>query len=835
MGSKKSLGLRKAVIEFLALPGIKRFLSKFDNPRQMLFMHYCLLYLKIYQPSCSFDINVSDRYPSRSNDKDEDDDDKHDKHDKHVADEDDSPDPHLEGCVIAKQLIKTGQHIPSLDGWLAGLEDDVDLTFKGETDFSIIHTSRNGNANLLLGPARFVNHDCNPNCSFSRKGKKISLRAIKDIHPGQEVTVTYAKNYFGYRNRECRCVTCEIRGVNGFGPPNEYPSDEDSDDTDFLTKLKRRNRKSYRLNAAAAVTEPEVLLLSTEVPIDTVDSETTPQSSRSPSAGAEVDTPATSIEPDHVEVVSTKFERPKDVPLKSRLRQRAGYIDALEDTLFKFTFDDDDDNFNNTREEWRHVCRSLSKETRELYTFHDYIFHKLSDLGRYKDLQRFYYSSPIDADPDLTLDCVNCGSPFFGPDDKVAPRRLPTRLCPRCHRHAIVFNSYWPSTETLNDKIELLRAWDFTSLKDIGVRGEFVPPDAKKKKLADKRSTSFDSSDDSDDFDIGEEESDSITSIKVIKRLSLSKRIQSGRVNQRLSQSRIGDTDSDSDIEPKNIHYSRTKAKPTGPIDFQKHANTAKANAIQPIAPDHVPRKRGRPRIRPLEDPAIVIAPKPKIVKSPKIVCDSPEEPRKKRKYTKRVDLNAIENPRRSSRLSLDLADTNKGTRSRQSRDRNGHPFPKRPLLVVPLNVNKPTCILIPPNHDYDSASYSFLSDDETLLASAGGRPIHSYPGSTFFDDLTSNMREYNLPCMMTPSLPASSPLLARHTSPPSKQSPLSTLLELDSADELSTGREISLNPQSPSRMRTGRFPKTKTYGLTIKQTTFHGAPSWKLMQNIKL
>lgn len=461
-------------------------------------MHYCLLYLKIYQTSCTFEINVTDRYPSKTTEPDED------------AENDDKEDdakeqftPHLEGCVVAKQNISKGEHIEFLEGWLASLDDDVDQTFQGETDFSIIHTSRNGNANLLLGPARFVNHDCNPNCSFTRKGQKISLRAIKNIHVGQELTVTYAKNYFGYRNRECRCVTCEIRGVNGFGTLSSYPSEEDSSDTDYLTKLKRRNRKNLRNNAELAhdsdALSPAVLAQTAEP----AESESTPQSSRSPSA----DTPATSIEPD---LTDTKVE--KDIPLKRRLRQREGYYDS-EDKLFKFSFDDDDDNFTTTREEWKSIGRSLSKEDRELYTFHDYVFEKLSELKRYKDLQRFYFSSPIDADLDLTLDCVNCGTPFFGPDDRVAPRRLPTRMCPRCHRHAIIFNAYWPSTEALEEKIVLLRAWDFTSLKDIGVRGEFIPPEEKKK----KQSTQ-DLSDDSESSSESDSEYDTDSEVLVRQR-----------------------------------------------------------------------------------------------------------------------------------------------------------------------------------------------------------------------------------------------------------------------------------------------------------------------------
>lgn len=822
------------MIEFLALPGIKRFLSKFDNPRQMLFMHYCLLYLKIYQSSCSFEINVTDRYPSRANEDEVD----TNKDEKQANEEENSSEPHLEGCVVAKHLIKKGEHIPYLEGWLAGLEDDVDQTFQGETDFSIIHTSRNGNANLLLGPARFVNHDCNPNCSFSRKGKKISLRAIKEIHVGQEVTVTYAKNYFGYRNRECRCVSCEIRGVNGFGSPNEYPSDDDSSDTDFLTKLKRRNRKSYRLNLAAAEnlagsgTDPDAGI-SPAVAADPVDSEISLQSSRSPSAGVEVDTPATSIEPDPVAPSFSKFDTPKDVPLKRRLRQREGFLGAIEDRLFKFSFDDDDENFTNTREEWKQVCRGLSKEDRDVYTLHDYIFHKLSDQGRFKDLQRFYFSSPIDADLDLTLDCVNCGSPFFGPDDRVAPRRLPTRMCPRCHRHAVVFNAYWPSTEALDEKIELLRAWDFTSLKDIGERGEFVPPDDKKKK-GDKDIDSTDASD-SDSASELEAESESDVSIKhVNRRHTLPKRGRQA-TNRRF---RSNDSESDSDEIPKPRPYHRSGIKLLEhPPKSQKRTYGRLANkrlslaSLQKsISPLNPPRKRGRPRTRFLD-----ITPVENTHTEDSLDEDSEsvaEVPRTKRKYTKRFESKAGDNPRRSSRLSLDPVGPTGVTSasSRPSRDRFS--LPKRPLYVVPLNANKPTCILLPPTEDSDPISIPATID--FTVPSLDAHPKRALRGTMSLDHFPVNTTTFNFPCMTTPSLPASSPLIV------SEFANAQSNKLLDSETE---GASNDPPPQPTSHasfnaMRTGGrpYPKVKTYGLSGKpyKSAFYATPSWKLLQDIQ-
>lgn len=873
-GSNKPLGLRKAVIEFLALPGIKRFLSKFDRSRQTLFMHYCLLYLKIYQSSCAFEINVTDRYPSRAKDEDEEEEETNEPENKPPQSSnevDESPRPHLEGCVVSKQLIRKGEHVQFLDGWLASLEDDVDQTFKGETDFSIIHTSRNGNANLLLGPARFVNHDCNPNCSFSRKGKKISLRATKNIHPGQELTVTYAKNYFGYRNRECRCVTCEIQGVNGFGPPNEYPSDDDSSDTDFLTKLKRRNRKPYRLSVSAV---PESLLCSGDhdavsspvVASDPVDSESTPQSSRSPSAGVDVDTPATSIEPDSVDSAPLKSDSVSDVPLKRRLRRRDGFISTVEDKLFKFSFDEDDENFSNTREEWKTICRGLTKEDRDIYTFHDYIFRKLSDLDRYKDLQRFYFSSPIDADPDLTLDCVNCGTPFFGPDDRVAPRRLPTRLCPRCHRHAIIFNAYWPSVEPLNEKIELLRAWDFTSLKDIGVRGEFVPPDDKKKKTQTKRSKSVES--DVDDTSESETESE-YDSDKDHRPLTLKRkhpilkqtahRSRPTEPKRRSSRTiiTISLTDSDSDREQmvarkrtgdrRSLSLSRLPHSKSQTLTYGRTSLKMKSNSSirkSNILPDSLPRKRGRPK-RSL----------PEESQDGRKLDDSPDDeseddsvtsevPQPKKKYGKRVDKEFIGHPRRSARLSLDPLEDNTPFQLTRSGRRGTHSEilqVKRPLYIVPLNANKPTCILLPPSGNSDD-ELSFTGEFPTVLPSAQPqsfrvspprRPLRSSASLGLFP---IDKSAFDFPCVTAPPMPTPFPILVSDLPTASRQSSEACKDDQSKITNDQLNNHSMESPKAVPTLNTCRHPKTKTFGLNAKSSAsvIYTTPSWKLLQDIQ-
>ena len=52
-----------------------------------------------------------------------------------------------------------------------------------------------------------ANHSCNPNAS-AVPGFPGTLRALKDIAEGEEVTITYGKEKTKFR---CRCETCEVR------------------------------------------------------------------------------------------------------------------------------------------------------------------------------------------------------------------------------------------------------------------------------------------------------------------------------------------------------------------------------------------------------------------------------------------------------------------------------------------------------------------------------------------------------------------------------------------------------------------------------------------------
>ena len=79
----------------------------------------------------------------------------------------------------------------------------------GVTDWSVMRSERTGENLLLVGPIRFVNSDCSPNCDydFSSITGIVQLKTKKRIFCGQEILVKYGADFF--EQNQCRCATCE--------------------------------------------------------------------------------------------------------------------------------------------------------------------------------------------------------------------------------------------------------------------------------------------------------------------------------------------------------------------------------------------------------------------------------------------------------------------------------------------------------------------------------------------------------------------------------------------------------------------------------------------------
>ncbi|KAG0333472.1 Histone-lysine N-methyltransferase set9 [Podila humilis] len=185
-------------------------------------------YLNIYLPTAGFEISQTDRYTSLTK--------------------------KSEACVIATRAFEPGSELRFCAGSMAHLtlQQEKDLE-KKTSDFSVIKTSRRGTC-LFLGPARFVNHDCDPNCNFMSGGADvIYFRALRSIGVNDEITTYYGDNYFGIGNQECLCATCERLGQGRYRSHNEAVLPLEltlSSEQDLIDALSLRPRTRATTNRA---------------------------------------------------------------------------------------------------------------------------------------------------------------------------------------------------------------------------------------------------------------------------------------------------------------------------------------------------------------------------------------------------------------------------------------------------------------------------------------------------------------------------------------------------------------------------------------------------------
>src|SRR5499433_3203953 len=109
--------------------------------------------------------------------------------------------------LFATKLIRRGTFIVRYTGRKLrnAVADQLDTKYLFEINsrWTIDGSSR---SNI----ARYINHSCRPNAETDIKKHKILISAIKTIHPGDEITYNYGRNYFNafIKDRGCRCAAC---------------------------------------------------------------------------------------------------------------------------------------------------------------------------------------------------------------------------------------------------------------------------------------------------------------------------------------------------------------------------------------------------------------------------------------------------------------------------------------------------------------------------------------------------------------------------------------------------------------------------------------------------
>jgi len=109
--------------------------------------------------------------------------------------------------LFATALITPGEYIEYVGDIITSEAADA---MKGARYLFEINSKWTINGAARENLARYVNHSCSPNCESIQTGKRIFIKALQHIQPGEELCYDYGEEYFDefIRPIGCKCSAC---------------------------------------------------------------------------------------------------------------------------------------------------------------------------------------------------------------------------------------------------------------------------------------------------------------------------------------------------------------------------------------------------------------------------------------------------------------------------------------------------------------------------------------------------------------------------------------------------------------------------------------------------
>ena len=90
-------------------------------------------------------------------------------------------------------------------GYIETIPTNVEDNF---TNLSVLAPSQGSKlSRVMVGPIRFVNHSCQPNCEYKAvelNGRRaVEIVTLRKISPGSELLTFYGEEFFGPGNKDC--------------------------------------------------------------------------------------------------------------------------------------------------------------------------------------------------------------------------------------------------------------------------------------------------------------------------------------------------------------------------------------------------------------------------------------------------------------------------------------------------------------------------------------------------------------------------------------------------------------------------------------------------------